>query len=858
MHIKFFSAGRGGGAAPIDYLTAEEVYKEGELKQRDPLPEVLRGEPSQTRALIDSSENEWKYTSGVIAFHADDAPTEEQQQQVMDDFERLAFAGLEPDQYDILWVRHTHEGNIELHMVTPRLELHSGKALNIAPPGHSAAFDALRDAWNHENGWARPDDPERQRLVSTPENTQNPLLAERKTAREDITNWLVQRVESGAVQNREDVLESLAEIGEITRSGKDYISVKPEGFDRAIRLKGALYEEKFNADSIRELETKNDRGQQPDSGIAATAAREAREELGRHINQRATYNTARYQENSRLLSENHQGQDRGIDRDTAVHTRPNEREASRVDAELRPEHQGITESATVELAKDNSAEPISLSRHLERELGANRIENPPIYQSESGSNSEPEPTGKPTQGRDIPAGQRGNPIFSSEKRARGLQDEIGRMGNKIKEIVRVGYDRVRDKINSVITSVRDRIEAARESFSRASEQLAGHGQQLATAAGQFDTSARTVEQTAADGHESIQRNQPTFSRGIAAVRGNRTDELQRFKTDINLSEYAAEQGYVLIKNESSRNSFVMQRESDNDKIIVATDTDGHGIYFSVRDDADNGSIIDFVQQRKGLNLGQVRKELRPYIGENREQKPIESRMSKPQISTHDAQKAAVNWSRAQPAPEHDYLEKRGITKATLQDPRFAPVVRTDDRNNALFAHYNKQGISGYEIKNKDFTGFAAGGQKGLWFTSNINHAERVVITETAIDALSHAEFQRRNKANEPAKTAYVSFGGSMSPEQKELIGSMLENMQQREQKLVLANDRDGAGEAFNEQIKGLAPVGLETSLEQPLVNTKDWNESLLQQLHVDKVHKSIVERSNDRSHSPDRDHGMSM
>ena len=120
MHIKFFSAGRGGGAAPIDYLTAEEVYKEGELKQRDPLPEVLRGEPSQTRALIDSSENEWKYTSGVIAFHADDAPTEEQQQQVMDDFERLAFAGLEPDQYDILWVRHTHEGNIELHMVTPR------------------------------------------------------------------------------------------------------------------------------------------------------------------------------------------------------------------------------------------------------------------------------------------------------------------------------------------------------------------------------------------------------------------------------------------------------------------------------------------------------------------------------------------------------------------------------------------------------------------------------------------------------------------------------------------------------------------------------------------------------------------
>ena len=77
------------------------------------------------------------------------------------------------------------------------------------------------------------------------------------------------------------------------------------------------------------------------------------------------------------------------------------------------------------------------------------------------------------------------------------------------------------------------------------------------------------------------------------MRGNRTDELERFKQDISLAEYAAGEGYVLVKNESSRNSFVMQRETDNDKIIVATGTDGHGIYFSVRDDADNGSIIDF-------------------------------------------------------------------------------------------------------------------------------------------------------------------------------------------------------------------------------------------------------------------------
>ena len=53
----------------------------------------------------------------------------------MDGFERVAFAGLEPDRYSILWVRHQHAGHHELHFVTPRMELVSGKSLNIHPPG---------------------------------------------------------------------------------------------------------------------------------------------------------------------------------------------------------------------------------------------------------------------------------------------------------------------------------------------------------------------------------------------------------------------------------------------------------------------------------------------------------------------------------------------------------------------------------------------------------------------------------------------------------------------------------------------------------------------------------------------------
>jgi len=68
---------------------------------RDPLPEVLRGNPERTEALIDASRHQWTYRAGVISFADSDAPTEDQQAEVMDGFERLAFAGLDPEQYEV-------------------------------------------------------------------------------------------------------------------------------------------------------------------------------------------------------------------------------------------------------------------------------------------------------------------------------------------------------------------------------------------------------------------------------------------------------------------------------------------------------------------------------------------------------------------------------------------------------------------------------------------------------------------------------------------------------------------------------------------------------------------------------------
>src|SRR5215469_17197064 len=100
---------------------------------------------------------------------------------------------------------------------------------------------------------------------------------------------------------------------------------------------------------------------------------------------------------------------------------------------------------------------------------------------------------------------------------------------------------------------------------------------------------------------------------------NSTTELDAFKREIDLRQFAASFGYEMDRRESWRGSTVLRRGGD--KIVVKRNRDGHYVYFSVRDDSDHGTIIDFVQHRLRLSLGDLRKELRPWIGRQVEALP---------------------------------------------------------------------------------------------------------------------------------------------------------------------------------------------------------------------------------------------
>lgn len=314
MLIKFFSNGRGGGAGPVGYLTARKVraYSENRdvlrdedgniiMHERQPMPEVLRGSPDRTEQLIDATPFDWSYRAGVIAFTRADNPSAEQQLVVMDRFEALAFAGIEDQNRDMLWVRHTHEGRVELHFVSPRMELATGRSLNIAPPGYQKAFDALRDGLNKENGWADPMDQTRAREIV-------PIIeaARRGEARDLIHEWIVEQITEDAIQDRSSMVAALEGQGfQIPRAGKEYLTVLDPQTHERYRLKGELFHETWTrtASLERALEGETqarnattDRSDNPvrSNRLDGFTDGDLQAALRQFIEQRANYNRKRY------------------------------------------------------------------------------------------------------------------------------------------------------------------------------------------------------------------------------------------------------------------------------------------------------------------------------------------------------------------------------------------------------------------------------------------------------------------------------------------------------------------------------------------------------------------------------------
>jgi len=290
MIIKFFPYGTGDPYKAINYLLSDTDHN-GRVR---PEVKVLRGDPMQVASVASSISNVHRYTSLVIAWAPEDQPTAIEVMQVIEDFERLAFAGLRND--EVCYTAVSHGDHV--HIMVDRVNLCTGKAINIAPPLWRKHFDHLRNYWNYSRGWARPDDPDRARLVQVDgdreKKTKNAQIeAERVSAetgfevsdvlgaagfvpsqKQVISDHLQRLVHEGVVQNRRDVVLALEEFGVINRMRDDYISIKVNGNGKKIGFKGTMFHKDFEASSyLRKAPAPDLRGRAQPNFVAAQAAK---------------------------------------------------------------------------------------------------------------------------------------------------------------------------------------------------------------------------------------------------------------------------------------------------------------------------------------------------------------------------------------------------------------------------------------------------------------------------------------------------------------------------------------------------------------------------------------------------------
>lgn len=310
------------------------------------------------------------------------------------------------------------------------------------------------------------------------------------------------------------------------------------------------------------------------------------------------------------------------------------------------------------------------------------------------------------------------------------------------------------------------------------------------------------------------------------------NELDRFKREIDLRVFAeARFGYVADSRASGPHSALLKRE-DGDKVVVRLNAhDGHWEYFSVRDDRDHGTVIDFALRRlPGSTLGTVRMELRKFVGWTRDHP--ESRRPALRPATTDLAAVELAYAKFEVIGPGSYLAvNRGIPEDVLESARFAGRIREDQYGNAIFPHFGKGGaLTGFEIRGPGRKGFALGGLKGLW-TSNVRSEDcDIVFCESAIDCLSHATLF-------PAVyRRYAAIGGRTSELQRELIVEAIQAMPPASAQpcayVISAMDADKAGAELRDIIKTAWENSGRSDLRffDPLPRgAKDWNELLMKE-----------------------------
>ena len=303
VHIKFLNHGKGSAAHASAYVL-DKLDHLGNVRAG---VEVLRGDATTFNAVCDASPHLWKYTSGVIAWSKEDNPTNEQIQEVLNDFEKHAFSGLDPSQYHLFAVLHTDDdGSKHIHVLAPRLDIQSGKSLNIAPPGHEKHFDSLRDYFNTKYQWSRPDDLLNSQTTQEPNHIAKLNAQAKKILNEQdltnlkksqfckaIDNYVKTLLKTQTVKNRAEIVSCIEQLeGVASVRAKQTVTVTLNN-GKKHRLPGDFYHEQFEINAYSE-HLRAAAESRPTTAELATALRNAENVRDDYRAKRKTYHQQHY------------------------------------------------------------------------------------------------------------------------------------------------------------------------------------------------------------------------------------------------------------------------------------------------------------------------------------------------------------------------------------------------------------------------------------------------------------------------------------------------------------------------------------------------------------------------------------
>lgn len=305
--------------------------------------------------------------------------------------------------------------------------------------------------------------------------------------------------------------------------------------------------------------------------------------------------------------------------------------------------------------------------------------------------------------------------------------------------------------------------------------------------------------------------------------------LQEIKAH-NLSQFAQDfYGFELKKNSTVRNPCLT---NGSDTIVIKRQQDGNYTFWSPTSQ-NKGSVIDFLMWQENVNMPHACKIADEKIsGFTQDVKAGKTQAPKHVEVAKEFDQEKLK--QLKPVESIKYLENRGVDN--INHGRFKNTVFSDERHNAVFPHKNENGQTvGYAIKNINFNGFSPGGSKTIWKSNQFKNDNQIVLTESAVDALSYAKLMNKRNPKQMFNTRFVSTEGAFSPETQEMIKKEILSMPESV-KVVAAFDNDEQGKKYASELKILCKnINRDFQTDLPRVKDYDWNKVLQKSLEREKT-----------------------